>query len=54
LRQAGDEVGVAGGDALLHKRLGHCLDELQQAQTRVDMACTLTGLLDKCGHVVAG
>jgi hypothetical protein len=30
LRDAGDKVGVAGGDALLGKRLGHFGDELQQ------------------------
>ena len=54
LRQTGDEVGMAGGDALLHERLGDSGDELQERQTRVDVAGALAGLLDKRGHVVAG
>ena len=45
---------MAGGDALLHKRLRHSRDELQKAQPRVDVAGALAGLLDKGGHVIAG
>jgi hypothetical protein len=30
LRETGDKIGVAGGDALLGERLGHGGDELQE------------------------
>ena len=54
LRDAGDKVGVAGGDALMDERLGHFGDELQERQTGVDVACTLARLLNQRGNVVAG
>ena len=41
LRQTGDQVRMAGADALLGKRLGHSWDELQEGQTGVDVACAL-------------
>ena len=46
LRQTGNKVGMAGGDALLGERLRNFGDELQERQTGVDMACALAGLLD--------
>ncbi len=54
LRQAGNQVGMARGDAFLYKRLGHSGNELQQAQPRIDVAGTLAGLLDQRGYVIAG
>jgi len=54
LRDAGDEVCVAGCDAFLEKRLRNLGNELQERQTRIDMACALAGLLDQSGNVVAG
>ena len=54
LRDAGDEVGVAGGDAFLGERSGYFGDELQERQTGVDVACALARLLDQGGYVVAG
>ncbi len=46
LRETGDKVGVAGGNAFLGKRLGHSRDELQEGQTSVDVAGALARLLD--------
>jgi hypothetical protein len=54
LRDAGDKVGVADGDALLGERFGHFGDELQERQTGVDVACALARLLNQRGNVVAG
>jgi hypothetical protein len=54
LRETGHKVGVAGGDAFLGERLRHGGDELEQRQTGIDMTCTLAGLLDQCGNVIAG
>ncbi len=45
---------MAGGDALLGECLGNFGNELQKRETRIDVAGTLAGLLDKGGHVVTG
>jgi hypothetical protein len=45
---------MAGGDASLGEGLGHRGDELQEGQTRVDVAGALAGFLDQRGNIVAG
>ena len=45
---------MAAGDAFVSERLRHGGDELQEGETRVDVAYALTGLLDQRGNVVAG
>jgi hypothetical protein len=42
LRKPGDEVGMAGGGALLSKRLSHDGDEAQEGETGVNVAGTVT------------
>ena len=54
LRQTGDEVRVAGGDAFFDECLGNIGDELQQGQASVDVRCTLARFQNKRGHVVTG
>ena len=54
LRQTGDEVRVAGGDAFFDECLGNIGDELQQGQASVDVRCTLARFQDERGHVVTG
>ena len=54
LGKTGDEVGVAGGNPFLGERFRHSGDELQEGETRVDVAYALAGLLDQGGNVVAG
>ena len=41
LRDTGDQVGMAGGDAFPGERLGYFGDELQQGQTRIDVGSAL-------------
>ncbi len=41
LGQTCEQVGVAGGDPLLAKRLGKLRDELQETQPGVDVRCAL-------------
>jgi hypothetical protein len=53
LRKTRDQVGVAGGDAVLRKCLGHFGYKLQQRKPRVNVAGALAEFLRKRGHVVA-
>ncbi len=54
LRKPGDEVGVAGGDAILCERFGHFGNQLQEREPGVDVAGALAELVGKRGHIVAG
>ena len=49
-----NQVGMAGGDALLLERLGNVRYELQKRKPRLDVALALAALGRKRRHVVAG
>ena len=53
LREPCDEVGMAGGDALLLEGFGHFGNELEQSEASIDEAIALARLLGKGGDIVA-
>jgi DNA-binding protein HU-beta len=52
LRQTGNEVGMAGGDAIFFERLRHFWNELQQRQPCINVTNALTGFRSNRGHIV--
>ncbi|HEX4166606.1 MAG TPA: hypothetical protein VHZ55_14150 [Bryobacteraceae bacterium] len=53
LRETGNKIGMAGGDAFPRECLGYLGNELEKRETGVDVACALARLLDQSGYIVA-
>src|SRR5882762_122561 len=54
LRETGDQIGMAGGNAFLNKCLCDFGDELQERQTSINVRCALARLQHERGHIVTG
>ena len=54
LREPRNEIGVAGGDALLLEGFGHFGDELKQSKAGIDETVALARLLGQGGNVIPG